>query len=76
MCPDNSHSGICGFSFSNLLILCFWFLRVSEMDYCILLLHLFYLSLKVKVKVAQLCLTLWDTMDYTVHGILQARILE
>ena len=27
-------------------------------------------------KVAQLCLTLCDTMDYTVHGILQARILE
>ena len=31
---------------------------------------------KVKVKVAQLCPTLWDPMDYTVHGILQARILE
>ena len=30
----------------------------------------------VKVKVAQLCLTLWDPMDYTVHGILQARPLE
>ena len=30
----------------------------------------------VKVKVAQLCLTLCDPMDYTVHGILQARILE
>ena len=29
-----------------------------------------------KVKVIQSCLTLWDTMDYTVHGILQARILE
>ena len=29
-----------------------------------------------KVKVAQFCLTLWDPMDYTVHGILQARILE
>ena len=28
------------------------------------------------VKVAQLCPTLWDPMDYTVHGILQARILE
>ena len=25
---------------------------------------------KVKVKVAQSCLTLWDPMDYTVHGIL------
>ena len=30
----------------------------------------------VKVKVAQLCLTLCDPMDYTVHRILQARILE
>ena len=29
-----------------------------------------------EVKVAQSCLTLCDTMDYTVHGILQARILE
>ena len=28
------------------------------------------------VKVAQLCLTLYNPMDYTVHGILQARILE
>ena len=31
---------------------------------------------KVKVKVAQSCLTLCDPMDYTVHGTLQARILE
>ena len=31
---------------------------------------------KVKVKVAQLCPTLCDPMDYKVHGILQARILE
>ena len=28
------------------------------------------------VKVAQLCPTLHDPIDYTVHGILQARILE
>ena len=28
------------------------------------------------MKVAQLCLTLCDPMDYTVCGILQARILE
>ena len=27
---------------------------------------------EAKVKVAQLCLTICDTMDYTVHGILQA----
>ena len=31
---------------------------------------------KVKVKVAQSCPTLWDPVGYTVHGILQARILE
>ena len=30
----------------------------------------------MKVKVAQLCPTLCDPMDNTVHGILQARILE
>ena len=29
-----------------------------------------------EVKVTQSCLTLCDRMDYTVHGILQARILE
>ena len=31
---------------------------------------------QVKVKVAQSCLTLYDPMDYIVHGILQARVLE
>ena len=30
----------------------------------------------MKVKVAQSCLTLCGPMDYTVHGILQARIME
>ena len=30
----------------------------------------------MKVKVTQSCLTLCDLVDYTVHGILQARILE
>ena len=30
----------------------------------------------MEVKFAQSCLTLCDPMDYTVHGILQARILE
>ena len=33
-------------------------------------------SYTLKVKVAQLCLTLCNPLDYTVHGILQARILE
>ena len=31
---------------------------------------------KVKVKVTQLCQTLCNPTDYTVHGILQATILE
>ena len=30
----------------------------------------------LKVKVAQSCPTLCNPMDYTVHGILQARVLE
>ena len=35
-----------------------------------------WLQVKVKVKVAYLCLTLCDPMDYSVHGILQVRILK
>ena len=31
---------------------------------------------ELKVKLAQWCLILWDPIDYTVHGILQAIILE
>ena len=31
---------------------------------------------KVKVRVVRWPLTLCDPMDYTVHGIFQARILE
>ena len=30
----------------------------------------------MKVKVAQLCPIFCDPIDYTVHGILQARILD
>ena len=33
-------------------------------------------SAKLFVKVAKSCPTLCDPMDYTVHGILQARMLE
>ena len=32
--------------------------------------------MKMKVKITQLYLTLCDRMDYTVRGILQAKILE
>ena len=34
------------------------------------------LNLKVKMEVTQSCPTLHDPTAYTVHGILQARILE
>ena len=33
-------------------------------------------KIRNKVKVTQSCPTLCDPMDYRVHGILQARILE
>ena len=37
-----------------------------------------YINDEIKMKLAQLCLTLtlYDPMEYTVHGILQARIPE
>ena len=38
--------------------------------------HLCNFFREVKVKVAQSCLTLCNPKDYTVHGILQVRILE
>ena len=38
--------------------------------------HLGSLGTLMKVKVIQSCLTLCDPMDYTVHGIHHARILE
>ena len=35
-----------------------------------------FMKVKVKLKASQSCPTLCDQMDYTVHGLLQARILE
>ena len=35
-----------------------------------------YIFMKFDVKISQSCRTLCDPMDYRVHGILQARILE
>ena len=34
-----------------------------------------YIYIYIYMKVAQSCLTLCNPMDYTIHGILQARIL-
>jgi len=44
--------------------------------YDIIYIIIYDMLLHMKVKVAQSCLTLCNPMDYTVPGILQARILE
>ena len=43
----------------------------SQRNVILILAHL-----RLKAKVAELCPTLCDHMDYAVRGILQARILE
>ena len=54
--------------------------RATEHTLITVFIPYLFLLKKFKVvltlKVAQSCLTLCDPMDYTVHGILQARILE
>ena len=52
-----------------------WATRLSSSHY-FLTIHFLLWQMTEWVKVAQLCPTLCDTMGYTVHGILQARILE
>ena len=46
------------------------------LQYLLLSFLIFSRTPKVKVKVTQWCPTLCNPMDYTLHGILQARILE
>ena len=48
----------------------------KEKAFLVFKLHCYRSPGGLKVKVAQSCPTLWDPMDYTVHGILPARILE
>ena len=55
---------------------CFWFRSLVHLEF------IFVYGIRkcscwcTDRKVAQSCLTLWDPVDYTVHGILQARIPE
>ena len=42
----------------------------------LMLIYSYFSASEEEVKVAQLCPTLCDSMDYTVQGILQARLLE
>ena len=51
--------------FSEFYLLLWRFIRLSMIQ-----------GEKKKLKVSQSCLTLYDPMDYIIHGILQARILE
>ena len=63
-------------SLSNLgLAPSLWGMRSLDVSRQGLVWHLFSV-IRVLVRVAQSCLTLCDPTDYTVHGILQARILE
>ena len=66
-----------GYFFTMTLIL-YWIFLTLQLDIVILYVQycLYICPWKVKVKVAQLCLTVCDPTDYTVHGILQVRILE
>ena len=50
------------------------FTNISKRKFCIL--EFDDIECESKVKVTQSCLTLYDPMDCTFHGILQARILE
>ena len=60
------------------IYLCVYFFRFFSLInyYETLSIVLLYSRWKVKVKVTQSCPTLCDSMVYTVHGILQAIILE
>ena len=49
----------------------FWRQQVS---FCMI--NASYIHIYMKAKTAQLCPTLCDPMEYRVHGILQAKILE
>ena len=56
----------------------FSYLNLSNFFFLFIIINWYiwrYIS-EVKVKVTQSCPTLCDPMDYRVHGILQARILE
>ena len=50
--------------------------KAKKKNFYVKLLWVKILLTKLKVKVPQSCPTLCDPTDYTVHGILQARILE
>ena len=82
-CQDQSRRGALLFSFFFFLLLLYFIIGVQSL-YNVGLISAVQQSesaMKVKVLVTQLCLILCDPMDFSqpgssVHGILQARILE
>ena len=68
------------FFFMNCHSLPIRYIRPLVFGYFMILMNLLLPSISniciLKVKVAQSCPTLCDPIDYMVHGILQARILE
>ena len=65
--------------YCRLILEHFFLLLCPKEILCLLPATMLFLILSfnvVKVKVAQSCPTLCDPMDHSVHGILQARILE
>ena len=76
-CPLNYWIRKTPYMLVNLLTSLFCWLSLHILHlYFYLFVFLSFHFLKVKVKDTQSCLTLCDPMDYRVHGILQARILE
>ena len=72
-------SNITAFDFSNFHFTLFYSFSLSleKPPFCSCILFTFSSNFfSMKVKVTQSCPTLCNTMDYTVRGILQARILE
>ena len=70
----NDHQGACIFlNYFHFLDIC---PKVGLPDYKMVSSLVCFTCFCLKVKVAQSCPTLCDPMDYTVYGVLQARILE
>ena len=68
-----------GGKFASLQIIRVFFLELCVYIYMYIYIYTYiymYVYISVWKWVIQLCPTLYDSEDYTVHGILQARILE
>jgi len=65
-----------GFLLFHLCMLLYIYVCVLLYIYVYIYVYIYIYTHTLKVKVAQSCPILCNPMDYTVHGILQARILD